>query len=977
MHDAEEVVDLLIDRLIDQDNPSDPDTLLDQLQSRLNLEVIVVLKQRADNELLRNAQRALQIADIAVHAASLFESPEAIPLALWARGNALHFLSHYHEALDCYQQAEACYTTQGQQCNLATLQVNQVAVLQEMGDFRGALALARQARATCEALGESAHADLAALEANIGLVCQWMGNLQAALEAYERGQKLFFAIGDMVQVARMDINRANVLEEQDKFAAAETLFINARTTLQQAGQDQEVSRCDLNLGILAYRRGHYQLALRYLESAYRSFKAIPIPGEVAVVNLYRSFVYRALNLLHETITLAADAEHTFQKENIRWQQALALINQGIGYQRLGVHDMAEQFLLAARHILQQQNAYTRILMLDVERAFLALETGHITTAQNLAHQIEPLLEPADSPTLTARLHILLAYCALHISPPVSEIARQRAESALTIARTHHLSDIIIASYHLLGQIEEYSTAPDRALHHYQTAIETIEQVRASLLLDEFQIGFMENKLQIYEDAMRLCQRTASPTQVLYTLNLAYNAPIINVVLASGLVSPSGLHALESDTTYHDILARLNELRETWHWYQSKLEGPGNLDVDTSVERSPGSADAMRKRLQELEAEMIDLNHRWRVHTTGLPEMGIASMEPCHLFGDSIAEQFQERIQQRLQPHDVLLHYIAIEGQLHALIVTHTTISLISKLATAAPLQRLMRSWRFHLENLHLHHDTPQANLDIAQTHMAHLYAALIAPIEQHLDACQRIFLVVPPGWHDLPLAACFDGHRYLIERFELTYLSTPEILLTDIPHHYDKPNALIIGYSDQGRLTQAIIEARQVAMLLTPFFNTHVLLEDDATIHNLRSAIPNIHLLHFATHATFRQDNPLFSWIRLSDARLTVADLYEVTLPQRPLVTLSACDTGRGQDRGGGLLGMGRSFLAAGTSGLIVGLWKVDDHAAARLMADMYTPTTLTHILSAPSAALRHAQQRALAHNPHPFYWAGFIFIQG
>jgi CHAT domain-containing protein len=578
---------------------------------------------------------------------------------------------------------------------------------------------------------------------------------------------------------------------------------------------------------------------------------------------------------------------------------------------------------------------------------------------------------------------LLARCALHASPPDIATARQRAENALKIARIHHLSDIIIASYHLLGQVEERSNAAEHALHYYQTAIETIEQVRASLLLDEFQIGFMENKLQIYEDAMRLCQRTTSPTQVLYTLNLTYNAPLINIALAGRLVAPARLHASPvatpaSDTTHRAIMARLNDLREMWHWYQSKLEGPAHLDAGTPVIRSPENIQVMRERLHELEAEMTDLSHRRRVHTTALPEPATASpTEAYHLFGDAIAERFLERIQQRLQPHDVLLHYLAIEGQLHALIVTRDAIHLISHLAATAPLQRLMRSWRFHLEYLHLHRDAPQANLQIARNHMAHLYTALVAPIEQHLAVCQRLFLVVPPGWHDLPMSACFDGQRYLIERFELISLSAPEILLTDIPAHRDKPNALIIGYSDQGRLTQAIIEARQVATLLAPFFNTYVLLEDEATLQHLRTAIPNIHLLHFATHAAFRQDNPLFSWIRLSDARLTVADLYEITLPQRPLVTLSACETGRGQARGGGLLGMGRGFLAAGTSGLIVGLWKVDDHAAARLMADMYTPTTAAHILSAPSAALRHAQQQALRRNPHPFYWAGFIFIQG
>ena len=62
-----------------------------------------------------------------------------------------------------------------------------------------------------------------------------------------------------------------------------------------------------------------------------------------------------------------------------------------------------------------------------------------------------------------------------------------------------------------------------------------------------------------------------------------------------------------------------------------------------------------------------------------------------------------------------------------------------------------------------------------------------------------------------------------------------------------------------------------------------------------------------------------------------------ITLPQRPLVVLSACETGRGLARGGGLLGMGRGFLAAGASGLVVTLWRVSDEATAQFVESFYT----------------------------------------
>ena len=39
-------------------------------------------------------------------------------------------------------------------------------------------------------------------------------------------------------------------------------------------------------------------------------------------------------------------------------------------------------------------------------------------------------------------------------------------------------------------------------------------------------------------------------------------------------------------------------------------------------------------------------------------------------------------------------------------------------------------------------------------------------------------------------------------------------------------------------------------------------------------------LIHIATHGNFRQDNPMFSGIRLGDAYLNLYDLYQLRLEQ-------------------------------------------------------------------------------------------------
>jgi CHAT domain-containing protein len=164
-----------------------------------------------------------------------------------------------------------------------------------------------------------------------------------------------------------------------------------------------------------------------------------------------------------------------------------------------------------------------------------------------------------------------------------------------------------------------------------------------------------------------------------------------------------------------------------------------------------------------------------------------------------------------------------------------------------------------------------------------------------------------------------------------------------------------------------------VAENLPTNWQTTLLMEEEATFDKFQAASRNSHLIHLATHATFRPDNPLFSWAQLAEHRLTVADLYQMKLPKNPLVVLSACETGRGKARGGGLLGMGRALLAAGASGLIVTLWRVEDQATAQLMIDF---ASAANAPTEASAALCHAQRKAIARELHPFFWAAFIFIQ-
>jgi CHAT domain-containing protein len=110
--------------------------------------------------------------------------------------------------------------------------------------------------------------------------------------------------------------------------------------------------------------------------------------------------------------------------------------------------------------------------------------------------------------------------------------------------------------------------------------------------------------------------------------------------------------------------------------------------------------------------------------------------------------------------------------------------------------------------------------------------------------------------------------------------------------------------------------------------------------------------LHFATHGQANNVRAFDSALILTrpatlpepragepylDGRLTAAEVLEYWKLDAELVTLSACESGLGQQGGGdGLLGFAQAFLLAGSRSVCLSLWPVDDTATALLMDRFY-----------------------------------------
>jgi CHAT domain-containing protein len=182
----------------------------------------------------------------------------------------------------------------------------------------------------------------------------------------------------------------------------------------------------------------------------------------------------------------------------------------------------------------------------------------------------------------------------------------------------------------------------------------------------------------------------------------------------------------------------------------------------------------------------------------------------------------------------------------------------------------------------------------------------------------------------------------------------------------DLRNSLVLGIPDE-RAPEILAEVKSVASLL-PF--PELFLGGDATTEVLRQRGSSSNLLHIATHGSYRQDNPMFSSIRMGDGYLNLYDLYQMRLPSK-LVTLSGCATGMNfVSAGDELLGLQRGLFCAGASSLLLSLWDVHDQSTARLMEAFYKNYIAGQDLA---AALQAAMKQIREEHPHPYFWAPFV----
>jgi CHAT domain-containing protein len=277
---------------------------------------------------------------------------------------------------------------------------------------------------------------------------------------------------------------------------------------------------------------------------------------------------------------------------------------------------------------------------------------------------------------------------------------------------------------------------------------------------------------------------------------------------------------------------------------------------------------------------------------------------------------------------------------------------------------------------------PQVPLD---TSLTQLHQMLIDPIASELpkDPNQLVVFLPQGELFLLPFSALRDRQgKYLIERH--TIATAPSIQTLDLTHKQPARSigpTLIVGDPTmpqvQGERLQPLPGARKEAIAIGKILNTTPLLGDQATKTAVLDQMRTASLVHLATHGLLDIiDGNMPGAIALApqgqdSGLLTANEIFDLNLSAN-LVVLSACDTGRGEIKSDGVIGLSRSLIAAGVPTVVVSLWAVNDSSTSVLMSDFYR-----NLKANPNKAqaLRTAMLTTMKQYPNPSDWAAFMLV--
>jgi tetratricopeptide (TPR) repeat protein len=825
--------------------------------------------------------QAIARADQALTATRIHRDPAARTLAWRAIGLAARARGELERAQEALRRAVRSATQAGDRASAAEARMTLSFVLLDLGRTSQAL---RQASAATSDLDGLARARL---EAQRALILQRCGRFSEALEIYDRVVLDLQTAGDDVWESRARCNRGILYAFRGELLAAEADLVRARDLHFAAGREMDAAAVIWNLGCLARERGDVVLALERFD------EADPICDRhgyiVGLRLLDRASLLLSVGVIEEARRLAESAHAALEGA----RQAADL--------------MECEVLLAQITLLDDDPAtaaaYARSARTSATRQG---RTGWVLRARLL--ELLALEHSASGGLVRRAVELVGALDAARWAEAATDARLATARIASAQGR-HDLAD------RMLREVEARSTNSSSAtrIRRWHTAAVlryrrgdasgAASAVRAGMtVLARHRAGVGATDLQAHIPAI--------------AENLARVG--LRVALDSGSASRV-LREIErwrgQDVRSRPVRPprdpRLSQAIERLRRASSALQDAGSGPVGDDTESI---------QLAARERDVVRLSRRSAGGAWSAPPAPASAAElAIGLAGRSFVE------------------YLALDGALVAVTLARATTRnghelKLHHLGPIQPVEATLEHLQFALARLATgrgSHTSLLAALAGAREAAQDLDDRLLRPLAARLaidSGAARAGVVLAPteALHSVPwsLLPTLDGVPVHLVRSGTSWMAARGHRSMRPPKSVDRAEVFITG----------------PGVTLAPTVPDHrtrdplVAVGSEATVARALDMLDGAAVAHVAAHGTFRSDNPLLSSLRLADGPLTVYDLEGLDQPPE-LVVLAACHSAVARALPGNqLLGVAQALLTMGSAGVIATTLPTPDAETAVLM---------------------------------------------
>ena len=781
----------------------------------------------------------------------------------------------------------------------------------------------------------------------LALIARASRDLTAASVHAHRALDTYDALQDLAGIARAAML---ILDLQDTDLDQSRLLLERAVSSARATGDATTEGLVLHrFGDRLFTAGRYEDALGMLTRAATAYESVPAPIDLGTVYNSIGRVYRAHGRIDEALKFQKAALTLHQKEGDQYTLMQSLNAVAVVYQRLNELATARSYMEQALALAEKIGSPAAQDFMRANMASLLADLGQLAPAAEALEQV--IARGLDAYPATRYVQLSEVYLSMGRGRDALAAAEQ------SLALCGDTKDTCAAAYNARSEAQARLGNVPAALDDLSASLKMLEGLRAQLVpTDFFKQDFHRYYQRLYTSSIALQVTAGEERQALETAELARSRAFLDL-LASRSLPPAPAPA--------SMLLPLT--------FRGGAEQAATATLPVTTQAVPATANDLRATAARLGSTLV-------IYWVGWDETFIWVVDP-------VGAIHTRRVRVRQSKLSALVRETWPFTDPSGTASSPATVrSLPMRGATPLSLREAPAAWR-------------------------ELYTLLIAPVRDVLPTSPGALLTIVP--HDtlssLSFAALKNTRgRYLLEDYTLHYAPAGAMFQFTAPQQQPRSRAgEMLLVSDPvppklsaldaplPRLAGARSEAAAIARLI-PAGHTLALQDGAATETRVRQAAPDRAVLHFATHAVVRDNDPFASYLALgssseddaADGILTAQDVYGLRL-HADLVVLSACRSAGGTVAGDGIATFARAFLYAGTASFVASVWDVADEPTNRLMPDFYRAWMGG---ATKATALRRAQLRLLADlragrvrvdtpvgpvpvPEHPVFWAGFVLF--